>query len=76
EARNNLKAVFDAAYNDHEDVIIHRKGNENVVVISFDEYNAMKETQYLMSSQNNKDRLLRSLKDAREGISSDKELIE
>ncbi len=36
EARNNLKAVFDAAYNDHEDIIIHRKGNENVVVISFD----------------------------------------
>jgi len=76
EARSNLKAVFDAAYNDHEDIIIHRKGNENVVVISFDEYNAMKETQHLFSSSKNKERLLRSLKDARSGISSEKELLE
>ncbi|PCI28027.1 MAG: prevent-host-death protein [SAR324 cluster bacterium] len=76
EARNNLKAVFDAAYNDHEDVIIHRKGNENVVVISFDEYNSMKEMQYLFSSQKNKDRLLRSLNDARDGKTSEKELLE
>ncbi|PHR53374.1 MAG: prevent-host-death protein [Arcobacter sp.] len=76
EARNNLKAVFDAAYNDHEDVIIHRKGNENVVVISFDEYNSMKEMQYLFSSQKNNDRLLRSLNDARDGKTSEKELLE
>jgi len=76
EARNNLKAVFDAAYNDHEDIVIHRKGNENVVVISFDEYNSMKETQHLFSSQKNKDRLLRSLKDARAGKSTKKELLE
>ena len=76
EARNNLKAVFDAAYNDHEDIIIHRKGNENVVVISFDEYNSMKEMQYLFSSQKNKDRLLRSLNDARNGKTSVEELLE
>ena len=41
EARNNLKAVFDSVYLDHEEVIIHRKGRENVVVISMDEYNIL-----------------------------------
>ena len=76
EARNNLKAVFDAVYQDHDNVIIHRKGKENVVVIPFDEYNAMKETQYLLSSENNRERLLRSLKHAREGQSSERELFE
>ena len=76
EARNNLKSVFDAVYKDHDEVIIHRKGKENVVVIPFDEYNAMKETQYLLSAKNNRERLLLSLKHAREGQSFERELIE
>jgi len=66
EARNNLKSVFDAVYKDHDEVIIHRKGNENVVVIPFAEYKAMKETEYLMSSQVNRERLFASLAELRE----------
>ena len=76
EARNNLKAVFDSVYLDHEEVVIHRKGRENIVVISMDEYNAMRETNYLLSSPKNKERLLSSLKHAREGNVFEKELIE
>jgi antitoxin YefM len=76
EARTNLKAVFDSVYIDHEEVIIHRKGRENVVMISMDEYNSMKETNYLLSSPKNKERLLSSLKHAREGKVKEKELIE
>ena len=76
EARNNLKAVFDSVYLDHEEVVIHRKGRENVVVISMDEYNAMRETNYLLSNPKNKERLLSSLKHAREGKIFEKELIE
>jgi antitoxin YefM len=76
EARNNLKAVFDSVYLDNDEVIIHRKGYENVVVISFDEYNSMKETNYLLSSPKNKKVLLRSLADARKGKIFEKELIE
>lgn len=67
EARNNLKAVFDSVYIDHEEVIIHRKGRENIVMISMDEYNSMKETNYLLGNPKNKERLLSSLKKAREG---------
>jgi len=42
EARNNLKSVFDHVYLDNDEVIIHRKGKENVVVISFEEYDILK----------------------------------
>jgi len=76
EARNNLKEIFDAVYLDKEEVIIHRKGRENVVIIPFDEYNSIKETNYLLSSAKNREVLLRSLKDAREGRVFEKELIE
>ena len=76
EARNNFKAIFDAVYHDSDEVIIHRKGHENVVVIPFNEYNSMKETNYLLSSVNNRERLMRSLKDARDGKTFKKELIE
>lgn len=76
EARNNLKSVFEAVYNDHDEVVIHRKGKENVVVIPFDEYNAMKETQYLMGSPANRERLLASLKELRENGGTERDLIE
>lgn len=76
EARNNFKAIFDAVYNDNDEVIIHRKGKENVVVIPFSEYNSIKETHYLLSSAKNREILMRSLKDAREGKVTERELIE
>ena len=76
EARNNLKAIFDSVYLDNEEVVIHRKGKENVVVIPFDEYNSIKETNYLLSSAKNREVLMRSLKDAREGKVFEKDLIE
>ena len=76
EARNNFKEIFDSVYLDNEEIVIHRKGRENVVVIPFDEYNSIKETNYLLSSTKNREILLRSLADARVGKVLEKELIE
>jgi len=76
EARNNFKEIFDSVYLNNEEVIIHRKGRENVVVIPFDEYNSIKETNYLLSSTKNREVLRRSLADARVGKIFKKELIE
>ena len=76
EARNNFKAIFDAVYNDNDEVIIHRKGKENVVVIPFSEYNSIKETNYLLSNKNNAKNLQESIKQLREGNFTQKELIE
>ncbi len=42
EARNNFKAIFDSVFIEHDEVIIHRNGKENVVVIPFDKYEILK----------------------------------
>jgi len=76
EARNNIKTMFDSVYLDNEEVIIHRKGRESVVVISLDDYNALKETNYLLSSSANRINLLESLEQLRKGKGFEKELIE
>lgn len=76
EARNNFKAIFDAVFLNNEEVIIHRKGRENVVVIPFDEYSSMKETNYLLSNPNNAKHLMESIKQLREGQVTERELVE
>jgi antitoxin YefM len=67
---------MDKVYHDHEPLIITRKDNENVVLISLDDYNSLTETQYLLSSKNNAEHLKKSLQSARAGKSVRKELIE
>ena len=76
EARNNIRAMFDSVYLDNEEVVIHRKGRESVVVISLDDYNSLKETNYLLSSVANKKWLLESLKELRNGKGFERELLE
>ncbi len=50
ELRNNLKSYLDRVINDNELLIIHRSGDESVVIISLEEYNSIKETEYIMKS--------------------------
>jgi antitoxin YefM len=50
DLRNNLKSYLDRVVNDNDTLIVHRSGNSSVVVISLDEYNSIKETEYLASS--------------------------
>ena len=76
EARNNLKSLFDSVYEDSEEVIVNRKNGEHVVIISLESYNAMKETNYLLSSPKNRERLLNSLANARAGKVTQRELLE
>ena len=76
EARNNLKSLFDSVYADSEEVIVNRKNGENVVIISLDSYNALKETDYLLSSPKNRERLLNSLASVRAGKVTQRELLE
>ncbi|GHT73720.1 hypothetical protein FACS189456_4470 [Bacteroidia bacterium] len=50
ELRNNLKSYLDMVVVNMEPLIVHRPSNKSVVVISLDEYNAIKETEYIASS--------------------------
>lgn len=67
DLRNHLKSYLDSVVNDSEPLIVHRPGNNSVVVISLDEYNAIKETEYISSSPEMMKRIRKAEKDIKEG---------
>ena len=73
--RSNLKHWFDKVINDVSDVIIKRKNGKDLVLISLDEYNSLKETTYLLTGKN-RDILLNSIKELEAGNGIEKDLIE
>lgn len=76
DLRLNLKKWMDAVTDDMEEIIVKRKDNKDLVLISLEEYNALTETNYLLSGKN-RNVLLQSLKDVQENKSLiQKELIE
>ena len=58
QARNNLRSIINQVCDNFEEFIITTKEKQSAVLISQEEYNSMKETIYLLSSKNNRDRLL------------------
>ena len=75
DLRSNLKKWLDLVVNNVEEVIIKRKNNQDLVIISLEEYNSLKETAYLLSG-NNREVLLKSLKESRSGKKGEHKLIE
>ncbi len=75
DLRVNLKKWFDLVVDDLEEVIIKRKDNRDLVLISLDEYNALKETSYLLSGKN-REVLMKSFEEAKAGKVVEKPLIE
>ena len=76
DLRQNLKKYLDSVFNDHEPLIVTRKNNENVVILSVEDFNALNETQYLLSTKKNADHLQKSLNQLRSGKGIEKELFE
>ena len=75
DLRVNLKKWLDLVVDDVEELIIKRKNNQDLVLISLEEYNSLKETSYLLSGKN-RDVLLKSLKESRSGQTEEHDLIE
>lgn len=75
ELRENLKMWMDSVVDDAEELVITRKGQKGLVLISLEEYNSLKETQYLLSGENGK-RLLKSVDDVKKGSYKERGLIE
>jgi antitoxin YefM len=67
ETRANLKAIMDRAVNDHTPIAITRQRGKPVVMVDLDDWNAMQETMYLLSTPNNAKRLMESIADAEAG---------
>lgn len=61
--RSNMKAYFDAVSRSSEILIIPRNNRDEdaVVVMSLAEYNALKETEYLLSNRANAQHLMDSM---------------
>lgn len=73
--RANLKHWFDKVINDVSDVVIKRKNGKDLVLISLDEYNSLKETNYLLSGKNGA-LLLDAIQELDEGKGIQQKLIE
>jgi len=75
EFRANLKHWFEKVVDDVSNVIIKRKGGKDLVLVSLDEYNSLKETTYLLTGKN-RDVLLASIKELESGEGLQKDLVE
>lgn len=74
--RDNLKDYCDKVSDDFETVIVTRKDEKNVVLISLDEYNNLKENLYIMSNPKDYSRLIESKRQLETGNFKAHELIE
>jgi antitoxin YefM len=75
DLRLNLKKWLDLVVDDMEELIVTRKNNKDLVLISLEEYNSLKETRYLLTGKN-RDVLLKSLAEAEGGKTQDNQLAE
>lgn len=73
ELRLNLKHWLNSVIDDVEEVVIKRKDQKDLVLISLEEYKSLVETNYLLSGKN-RDVLLESIKEVNKGNKQYKEL--
>ena len=72
--RDNMKSYLDKVTDDYETIIIPRKDNKNVVVLSEESYNNLMENVYIMGNKANFDWLMESKEQLERGKISVKEL--
>lgn len=75
-ARANLSSTMERVCNDHTPIIITRKSESPVVMMSLEDYQAMEETTYLLRSPANARQLLESIAELEAGNGTERELLE
>lgn len=75
-ARGNLAKTMKRVCEDHDPVIITRKKNEAIVMISLEDYESLCETNYLLQSPANAQRLLESIEELNRGGGTERKLKE
>lgn len=76
ELRGNMKECMDKVSDDFETLIVTRKRNKNIVMISEETYNNMMENMHLIGNEENYKWLMESKRQLEEGMLQMKELIE
>jgi antitoxin YefM len=74
--RARYAEVLDSVVDDREEVVITRAGREPVVMVSLEDYEALKETAYLLRSPENVRRLLASIERLESGQGLPRDLTE
>lgn len=74
--RDNMKTYMDKIADDYETMIVTRKNNKNVVMLSEESYNNMMENIYVTGNKNNYDWLMESKTQLENGMASAQELSE
>ncbi len=75
-ARANLATTMDRVCNDHEPLIITRNGQQSVVMLSLEDFQALEETAYLLRNPANAQRLLGAIEQLSAGQGVARELSE
>lgn len=75
-ARQNLAKTMEKVCQDHSPVIITRKKNNSVVMMSLEDYTALEETAYLLRSPKNTRRLIKSIAQLEKEDGTERELID
>jgi len=73
-ARAKLADTMDRVCNDHEAIMITRSGQQAVVMMSLDNFNALEETSYLLRSPKNARRLLEAIASLEAGNGQERNL--
>lgn len=76
ELRNNLKDYCDKTIDDLETLLITRKNDRNVVMLSLEEYNNLIENAYIMKDSDYYKDLVARVKDIEEGKLLARDIIE
>lgn len=74
--RENMKSYMDKVTDDYETMIVTRKDNKNVVMLSEESYNNLMENIHVMENKVNYDWLMESKEQLEKGNCIKKELIE
>lgn len=74
--RENMKSYFDKVTDEYETMIVTRKNNKNVVILSEESYNNLIENIHLMGNKENYDWLMESKKQLEDGNFAVHDLIE
>ena len=75
-ARENLARTIEKVVSDRAPVIITKKNDMSVVMMSLDDYESLQETAHLLRSPTNARRLLESISELEEGKGIEREIIE
>jgi antitoxin YefM len=67
DARKRLPSIWNEIESTHEEVILHRRGHEDMALLPSEELASLRETAYLLRSPRNAGRLLAALERSRAG---------